>query len=80
MFLEIRKLKMDQNENDNNKINLEAQEKTELIKEILNLQSTLEALATRVETVTDENSRLRQENDLLGEYIKGLTDNSSDKN
>ena len=71
---------MDQNENDNNKINLEAQEKTELIKEILNLQSTLEALATRVETVTDENSRLRQENDLLGEYIKGLTDNSSDKN
>lgn len=48
-------------------------EKANLIKEVLTLQNTLEDLSNRVQSVVDENSRLRQENDILGQYIDDLS-------
>ena len=50
----------------------EQEEKARIIKQILELQNTLEDLSGRVENVVTENSRLRQENDILGNYIEDL--------
>merc|ERR1712178_274867 len=50
----------------------EVQEKTRIIKQILDLQTTLEDLSSRVENVISENQRLCQENGILGQYIENL--------
>ena len=52
--------------------NAEVQEKTRIIKQILDLQTTLEDLSSRVENVISENQRLCQENGILGQYIENL--------
>jgi len=46
--------------------------KTHIIKQILELQNTLEDLSSRVENVVQENQRLDQENTVLGHYIEDL--------
>merc|ERR1712130_678950 len=57
---------------DNMTTNAEVQEKTRIIKQILDLQTTLEDLSSRVENVISENHRLCQENGILGQYIENL--------
>ena len=47
-------------------------EKEELISHILELQNTLHDLSQRVNSVKEENSRLRSENDVLNKYIENL--------
>ena len=39
---------------------------------MLELQSTLEELSSRVDGVKEENLRLRSENQVLGQYIENL--------
>ncbi|CBY12107.1 unnamed protein product [Oikopleura dioica] len=47
-------------------------QKEALVTQILELQNTLEDLSQRVESVRDENIRLRSENGVLGKYIEQL--------
>ena len=47
-------------------------EKEELISHILELQNTLHDLSQRVNSVKEENSRLKSENDVLNKYIENL--------
>jgi len=58
------------NDNDNN-------EKQKLISQIIELQYTLEDLSSRVETVKDENMKLRSENQILSQYNENLMNASS---
>merc|ERR1719150_3355385 len=51
---------------------LEHEEKARLITQVLELQSTLEELSSRVDGVKEENLRLRSENQVLGQYIENL--------
>merc|ERR1712222_274162 len=53
-------------------IQLEQEEKARLITQVLELQSTLEELSSRVDGVKEENLRLRSENQVLGQYIENL--------
>merc|ERR1712032_976439 len=50
----------------------EQEEKARLITQVLELQSTLEELSSRVDGVKEENLRLRSENQVLGQYIENL--------
>ena len=47
-------------------------EKEALIKNIIELQSTLQDLSQRVNSVKEENSRLKAENQVLNHYIENL--------
>ena len=47
-------------------------EKEELISHILELQNTLHDLSQRVNSVKEENSRLKSENQVLNKYIENL--------
>ena len=47
-------------------------EKEELISHILELQNTLHDLSQRVNSVKEENSRLKSENDVLNKYVENL--------
>lgn len=47
-------------------------EKEALIKRIIELQSTLQDLSQRVNSVKEENSRLKAENQVLNQYIENL--------
>ena len=47
-------------------------EKEELIAHILELQNTLHDLSQRVNSVKEENSRLKSENQVLNKYIENL--------
>ncbi|CAL8096088.1 unnamed protein product [Calicophoron daubneyi] len=53
------------------------EEKGRLIKQILELQHTLEDLSARVDVVKEENLKLRSENQILGQYIENMMANSS---
>ena len=50
----------------------ECAEKEELISHILELQNTLHDLSQRVNSVKEENSRLKSENQVLNKYIENL--------
>lgn len=50
----------------------EITEKEELISHILELQNTLHDLSQRVNSVKEENSRLKSENQVLNKYIENL--------
>lgn len=50
----------------------ESTEKEELISHILELQNTLHDLSQRVNSVKEENSRLKSENQVLNKYIENL--------
>ena len=52
--------------------NTESAEKQELISHILELQNTLHDLSQRVNSVKEENSRLKSENQVLNKYIENL--------
>ncbi|KAH7731708.1 short coiled-coil protein isoform 6 [Aphelenchoides avenae] len=52
------------------------EEKARLIAQILELQNTLEDLNQRVESVRDESTKLRSENQVLGHYIQNLVASS----
>ncbi|CAI8044245.1 Short coiled-coil protein B [Geodia barretti] len=47
-------------------------EKEELIGKILELQNTLHDLTQRVNSVKEENSKLKSENEVLNQYIENL--------
>ena len=47
-------------------------EKEALIRKIIELQSTLQDLSQRVNSVKEENSRLKAENQVLNQYIENL--------
>ncbi|XP_070297953.1 short coiled-coil protein B-like [Salvelinus sp. IW2-2015] len=53
---------------------VEMEEKTRLINQVLELQHTLEA---RVDAVKEENLKLKSENQVLGQYIENLMSASS---
>lgn len=47
-------------------------EKEVAIRKIIDLQSTLQDLSQRVNSVKEENSRLKAENQVLNQYIENL--------
>ncbi|XP_050437259.1 short coiled-coil protein B [Adelges cooleyi] len=55
----------------------ELEEKARLITQVLELQNTLDDLSQRVDSVKDENLKLRSENQVLGQYIENLMSASS---
>ncbi|GCC30782.1 hypothetical protein chiPu_0009236 [Chiloscyllium punctatum] len=61
--------------NPENEVDLE--EKTRLINQVLELQHTLEELSARVDAVKEENLKLKSENQVLGQYIENLMSASS---
>ncbi|KAK2167104.1 hypothetical protein LSH36_32g17010 [Paralvinella palmiformis] len=50
----------------------EEEEKQRLINQVLELQNTLDDLSTRVDSVKEENLKLKSENQVLGQYIENL--------
>ncbi|XP_045204104.1 short coiled-coil protein B-like isoform X2 [Mercenaria mercenaria] len=55
----------------------EEEEKQRLITQVLELQNTLDDLSSRVDTVKEENLKLKSENQVLGQYIENLMAASS---
>jgi small-conductance mechanosensitive channel len=55
----------------------EEEEKRRLINQVLELQNTLDDLSQRVDTVKEENLKLKSENQVLGQYIENLMAASS---
>lgn len=55
----------------------EAEEKEKLIQQVLELQNTLDDLSIRVDSVKEDNVKLRSENQVLGQYIENLMSASS---
>jgi len=59
-------------------INLDEQEeKARLISQVMELQNTLDDLSQRVDSVKEENLKLKSENQVLGQYIENLMAASS---
>nr|XP_019811047.1 PREDICTED: short coiled-coil protein-like [Bos indicus] len=56
---------------------VELEEKTQLINQVLELQHTLEDLSARVDAVKEENLKLKSENQVLKQYIENLMSASS---
>ncbi|XP_053560651.1 short coiled-coil protein-like [Bombina bombina] len=56
---------------------IELEEKTWLINQVLELQHTLEDLSARVDAVKEKNLKLKSENQVLGPYIENLMSASS---
>ncbi|XP_055034293.1 short coiled-coil protein B isoform X1 [Misgurnus anguillicaudatus] len=56
---------------------VEMEEKSRLINQVLELQNTLEDLSSRVDAVKEENLKLKSENQVLGQYIENLMSASS---
>ncbi|KAL4230084.1 hypothetical protein ACF0H5_010469 [Mactra antiquata] len=55
----------------------EEEEKQRLITQVLELQNTLDDLSSRVDSVKEENLKLKSENQVLGQYIENLMAASS---
>lgn len=55
----------------------EQEEKARLISQVLELQNTLDDLSQRVDSVKEENLKLRSETQVLGQYIENLMSASS---
>jgi len=55
----------------------EMEEKERLITQVLELQNTLDDLSQRVDSVKEENLKLKSENQVLGQYIENLMSASS---
>lgn len=55
----------------------EVEEKQRLISQVLELQNTLDDLSQRVDSVKEENLKLKSENQVLGQYIENLMAASS---
>lgn len=50
----------------------EQEDKARLISQVLELQNTLDDLSQRVDSVKEENLKLKSENQVLGQYIENL--------
>lgn len=55
----------------------EETDRKQLIDKVQQLQSTLNDLWTRVDSVKEENTKLKSENEVLGQYIENLMETSS---
>uniref|UniRef100_A0A336K0L4 CSON011066 protein n=1 Tax=Culicoides sonorensis TaxID=179676 RepID=A0A336K0L4_CULSO len=55
----------------------EQEEKARLITQVLELQNTLDDLSQRVDSVKEENLKLKSENQVLNQYIENLMSASS---
>lgn len=55
----------------------EQEEKARLISQVLELQNTLDDLSQRVNSVKEENLKLKSENSVLNQYIENLMSASS---
>jgi len=55
----------------------EAEEKARLIAQVLELQNTLDDLSQKVDSVKEENLKLKSENQVLGQYIENLMNASN---
>jgi len=55
----------------------EAAERARLIGQVLELQNTLEDLSQRVDSIKEENLKLKSENEVLSKYIDNLMASSS---
>ncbi|XP_061164684.1 short coiled-coil protein B-like [Saccostrea echinata] len=55
----------------------ELEEKQRLINQVMELQNTLDDLSSRVDSVKEENLKLKSENQVLGQYIENLMTASS---
>jgi len=66
---------MDENGADN-AVN-EEEYKRQLIQEVVELQNTLDDLAQRVDSVKEQNSKLKSENQVLTQYIENLMSSST---
>lgn len=55
----------------------EQEERERMIQQILELQNTLDDLTQRVDSVKEENLKLKSENQVLGQYIENLMSASS---
>ncbi|KAI0224752.1 Short coiled-coil protein B [Lamellibrachia satsuma] len=55
----------------------EEEEKQRFISQVLDLQNTLDDLSQRVDSVKEENLKLKSENQVLGQYIENLMSASS---
>ena len=66
---------MDENGTDNS-VN-EEEYKRQLIQEVVELQNTLDDLAQRVDSVKEQNSKLKSENQVLTQYIENLMSSST---
>ncbi|XP_062036448.1 short coiled-coil protein-like [Lepus europaeus] len=55
---------------------VELEEQTQLIHQVLDLQHTLEDLFARVEAVKEENMKLKSENQVLRHYLRNLMSSS----
>lgn len=58
-------------------MNNEEEQKKQLIQEVLELQNTLDDLAQRVDSVKEQNSKLKSENQVLTQYIENLMSSST---
>ncbi|XP_037685005.1 short coiled-coil protein-like isoform X2 [Choloepus didactylus] len=56
---------------------VELEEKTQLINQLLEFEYTLEDLSARVDAVKQENLKLKSENQVCGQYIENLSSASS---
>uniref|UniRef100_A0A8C5WVX9 Short coiled-coil protein n=2 Tax=Laticauda laticaudata TaxID=8630 RepID=A0A8C5WVX9_LATLA len=74
IYLTMMNADMDAAETENQ---IELEEKTRLINQVLELQHTLEDLSARVDAVKEENLKLKSENQVLGQYIENLMSASS---
>lgn len=52
-------------------------ERRQLIEQVFELQNTLDDLSRRVDTVKEENLKLKSENLVLGQYIENLMEASA---
>lgn len=55
----------------------ETEEKARLIAQVMELQNTLDDISQRVDSVKEENLKLKSENQVLGQYIENLMSASS---
>ncbi|XP_022247694.1 short coiled-coil protein B-like [Limulus polyphemus] len=55
----------------------EMEEKARFIAQVMELQNTLDDLSQRVDSVKEENLKLKSENQVLGQYIENLMSASS---
>ena len=55
----------------------EQEEKARLISQVLELQNTLDDLSQRVNSVKEENLKLKSENSVLNQYVENLMSASS---
>jgi len=55
----------------------EEEERRRLVNQVLELQNTLDDLSRRVDSVKEENLKLKSENQVLGQYIENLMAASS---